>query len=158
MRMPLGATPSRSKRRRRSETTSPSGAESAWSPFRRLDPRPPSAAARRVQVLPERLVIQVRREPSLDLLGGHPLAGGVGGDLVATDLADGEVARIGVGEIESANGGGRVHCKGLGQSDAGRALGLEQVEQDPLLRVVGAGGITWRGPDAAVALGNQLLL
>src|SRR5436309_14351433 len=94
------------------------------------------AAARRVRVLPERLVIQVRREPPLDLLDGHPLAGGVGGDLAATDLADGEVARIGVGEVEPANGVRRVHGEGLGQSAAGRALGLVQYEQGPILSVI----------------------
>ena len=37
-----------------------------------------------------------------------------------------------------------------------RVLGAEQVEELPLLAVVGAGGIAEGRPDAAVALGDQL--
>ena len=38
------------------------------------------------------------------------------------------------------------------------ALGAEQLEQLPLLGVVGAGRVAERRPDAAVALGDQLVV
>src|SRR5262245_30827806 len=62
-----------------------------------------------------RLVAEVGPQPALDLGLGHPLAAGVVLDLVAADLADREVARLGVAEVEAGDRGGRGHGEGLRQ-------------------------------------------
>ncbi|OPZ09737.1 MAG: hypothetical protein BWZ08_00202 [candidate division BRC1 bacterium ADurb.BinA292] len=85
----------------------------------------------------------------------HPLAFGVILHLVQAEAADVEVERGGMREVEPADGGARRHRKVFGQLDAGVAFGAEQVEQDPLLGVIGAGGVAGGGADAAVAFGDQ---
>ena len=51
------------------------------------------------------IVGEVGRQPALDLGERHPLAGGVALDLVAGDQVDGEVAGLGMGEVEPADRG-----------------------------------------------------
>ena len=55
------------------------------------------------------IIIEDRRKPALGLLLAPALARSVVGDLVAADLADPEIAALGMGEIESRDGGGRPH-------------------------------------------------
>ena len=59
-------------------------------------------------------------------------------------------------EVEAAHGGGGHHREALRQLDP-RGAGVEEVEQPPLLRVVGARGVAEGRPDPAVALRDQLL-
>ena len=63
-----------------------------------------------------------------------------------------------MGEVQAADAGRPGASQILGQLDAGRRLGVEQIEQRPLLRVVGPGRIAGRGADAAILLGDQLVV
>ena len=56
----------------------------------------------------------------------HAFAGGVALDLVAGDQIDGEIARLGVGEVEAAHRRRRPHGVALRQADAGRLLDAQQ--------------------------------
>ena len=89
--------------------------------------------------------------------GGMLLPGGVVLDLIPGEQVDGEVAGLGVGEVEAADGGGGVHGEALGEPDPGRFLDVEEVPERPLLGVVGAGGIAGGGADAAVLLVDQVV-
>ena len=102
------------------------------------------------------LVDQVRREPARRLIERDALSGRVVGQLVATDPADPEVVAVGVPQVVAGDRGARPHRERFGQPDAGPRLRLEQVEQRALLRVVGAGRVARRGPDALVALGDEV--
>src|SRR5215213_2695983 len=103
------------------------------------------------------LVGEVRSEPALHLRQRPRLPRGVRCDLVAPDPADREVARLGVMEVEPGDRGGGRDGERLRQREA-VLLRAEQLEQLPLLRVVGARGVAEGRPDAAVALGDQLLI
>ncbi len=61
-------------------------------------------------------------------------------------------------EVVAADRGGGVHGQRTGQGDAGRFLGLEQLEEGALLQVIGAGGITRGGADPLVAPPDQFLV
>ena len=79
-----------------------------------------------------------------------PLRGVIVGDLVAVDLAEREIARFGMGEVEAADAGAGPHGEGLGDQHAGVGLHVEQAPDGALFGVVGAGGIAGRGADAAI--------
>src|ERR1051325_10906139 len=104
-----------------------------------------------------RLVPEHRPEPPLDLRDAHPLPLGIILDLVSADGGDGEVARLAVREIQTADGGGWGHGVALGERDAGRLLGVEELEDCRLLGVVGLRGIAGRGADTLVVLGDEIL-
>ena len=87
---------------------------------------------------------------------GDALPRCVVGQLVATDPADPEVVAGGVPQVVAGDRGARPHRERLGQPDARPRLRLEQVEERPLLGVVGAGRVARGGPDALVALGDQV--
>src|SRR5437867_1781816 len=110
-----------------------------WSPRRRAQAR-----------------TEVLAQPILRLLDAQPLAAGVVLDLVAPQTPDREVARLRVRQVDPANGGSRGHRECLRQLEPD-LLRSEEVEQLPLLGVIGAGGISERGPDPAEALGDELL-
>ena len=57
-----------------------------------------------------------------------PLAAGIVFNLVARDAVDGEVARLGVREIQAGDARRRVHRVTFGKADAGCSLGIEQFE------------------------------
>src|SRR6185295_12278364 len=97
------------------------------------------------------LVAQVRRKPPLCLFEGCAFARGVVLDLVARETADGEVARARVCEIDAAHRCSRRHRERLRQFEP-CAVGAEQLEELPLLGVVGAGGIAERRTDSTEAL------
>src|SRR5262249_12360985 len=103
------------------------------------------------------LVGEVRPEPALGLRHGTALARGIRGDLVAVDPADGEVARLRVMQVDAGHGRRGRDGERLGEREAVR-LGAEQLEELRLLRVVRAGRVAEGRPDAAVALGDQLLV
>jgi hypothetical protein len=104
-----------------------------------------------------RVVVQVRAEPALDLGYGHAFALGVVGDLVAVDLAEREIARLGVGEVEAAHARSGPHRKRLGNHHAGVGLDVEQAPERALLGVIGAGGIAGGGADAAILLVDEVV-
>ena len=62
-----------------------------------------------------------------------------------------------MGEIQSAHAAAGPHGAAFGQLDAGVLFHVEQLPQNPLLRVVGTGGITRRRADAAVFFRDQIL-
>src|SRR5438132_1494270 len=76
----------------------------------------------------QRVVVEDRGEPSLGLGHGPALAAGVVLDLVALDLADAEIAALGMAEIEPADRGCRPHGKAFGESHADLPLAVEQRE------------------------------
>jgi hypothetical protein len=58
---------------------------------------------------PLRFIVEDRGQPAFGDGGGPALAAGVVLGLVALNLADAEIVRLRVGEVEAGNGGGRVH-------------------------------------------------
>src|SRR5664279_105210 len=58
-----------------------------------------------------RVVVQVLTKPSLDLLHLHRLASGIVSDLVPVDLAEAEISRSRVSEIESTHARAWPHRK-----------------------------------------------
>jgi hypothetical protein len=56
-----------------------------------------------VQMLFRRVVVQILPEPSLDFCHAHPLAFVIGGDLIAVDLAEAEISRFWMGEVDSTH-------------------------------------------------------
>ena len=59
-------------------------------------------------------------------------------------------------EIKSAHAAAGIHGETFGEFDAGMLLGVEQVPENRLLRVIGTGGITGSRPDAAIFLVYQI--
>src|SRR5918993_5369162 len=102
------------------------------------------------------LVRQVGAQPALRLGQRNALAGCVVLDLIPRDAADREVLRVRMAEVEPAHGRGWRHREALRQGEPCR-LRVEQVEEPPLLGVVGARRVAERRADAAVALLDQLL-
>src|SRR5215213_8875996 len=94
----------------------------------------------------ERIVVEYRREPALRFLHAPAFARGVVLHLIALDLADSEVMRFGMAEIEPAHRSARPHCEALGQLDAD-TLAVDQAEQCRLLGVIGLRRITGRRTD-----------
>src|SRR5262249_25490326 len=103
------------------------------------------------------LVAEVRPQPAFDLLERLAFPARVVLDLVAADASDGEVARFGMSQIEAADARTRRGRVALGEVEPG-LTGSEQLEQLPLLGAAGTGGVAERGPDAAVALRNHLIV
>src|SRR5437762_10470750 len=110
--------------------------------------RPSASRSRRVGTLA--LVVEVGGQPAFH--GGHvqPLPPGVVLDLVAADLPDAEVLRLGAPEVVPADRRARQHRVALGQRDPGIGFGAEQVEQGPLLSVVRARRIAGRRTNALI--------
>ena len=104
------------------------------------------------------VVRQVGGEPALGFGQGHGLAVGIVLDLVAGEHVDGEVTRLGMGEVEPADGRRRPHGARLGELDAGLGLDVEQLPQGELLGMVGASRVAGGGADAAVLLGDQVVV
>ena len=63
-----------------------------------------------------------------------------------------------MGEVQAADAGRRVHREAFGELDAGRSLGIEQLEERALLGVIGLGRIAGRRADAAVFFVDQLFV
>src|SRR5436309_15472775 len=59
-------------------------------------------------------------------------------------------------EIEAADAAGGPHGAAFSELDAGVLLRVEQLPENPLFGVVGAGGIAGGGPDAAILFFDQL--
>ena len=95
-------------------------------------------------------------EPPFRLGEGDALAGGVVLELVALDPADAEVVAGRVPEVVAGHRCAGQHRARLGQLDAGARLRVEELEQRPLLGVVGACRVAGGGPDALVALRDEL--
>src|SRR5205807_3496938 len=85
-------------------------------------------------------VTQYRPQPAFRFGDRYGLAARVVLDLVAADLADHEVARVGVREVQARDGGGGGHRERLGQLHTNRRS-VEEIEQSALGGVVGACGI-----------------
>src|SRR5215210_140016 len=115
--------------------------------------RPSASRSLRVRTLA--LVIEVGGEPALRGGDVHPLPPGIVLDLVALDLADPEVLGLRMPEVVAADRRRRIHGKALGQRDARVRFGAEQVEQQPLLRVIRTGRVARCRTNALVALVNE---
>src|SRR5699024_8153580 len=62
---------------------------------------------------------------------------------------------VGVPEVEAGDGGAGPHGVAFGEVDAGLAFDVEEVPDDGLAGVVGAGGVAGGGADALVFLGDE---
>src|SRR5262249_20326481 len=91
-------------------------------------------------------------------LDRHLLPGGVALYLIARDEIDGEVAGLGMAEVEAADRSGRPHGVSFGQADAGCLLDAEEVPERAFLGVVRAGGVAGGRADAAIFFVDQVLL
>src|SRR5207302_10380933 len=80
----------------------------------------------------QRIVVEHRREPALSFRHAPTLARRIVLDLIALDLADAEVMRFGVTEIEAADRGARPHREAFGQRHTD-PLAVDQLEQRTLL-------------------------
>src|SRR6056297_1220420 len=98
-------------------------------------------------------VAEIRTEPALGFFHGPALASRVILHLVASDPSDLEVARTGMREIPAAYRGRWHHRVMLGQPDPGARLGVQHLPKHVFLRVIRAGRVAGRGPDAAIILG-----
>src|ERR1035438_8387147 len=105
-----------------------------------------------------RVVVEIRAEPFLGLGDGPAPSARVVHDLVPADLTDTEVLRIQVVEVPAGHAACGRHGAALRQPDSGGGLRAKKVEEDGLLAVVGAGGISGGGADAAVAFAEQILM
>src|SRR5260370_11206103 len=95
------------------------------------------------------VVVQVRREPSLDLSYAHPLAFVIVGDLISVDLAEAEISRFRVGKVKPTYARAGPHGKRLSNHHSGVRLHIEQTPERALLRVVRARRVTRGWPDPA---------
>src|SRR4051794_14447450 len=93
-------------------------------------------------------------EPPARRLDVDTASRGVVLELVLRDLADGEIARVRMCEVEPCNGSGRQHRVVLGDRHAGVAR-AERVEKSGLDRMVGARRIARGGADAAILLAHE---
>src|SRR3546814_11534078 len=71
-------------------------------------------------------------------------------ELVASDPRDAEILAFGMPEIKAADRRGRQHRKAFGEYQPGILARGEQVEQDRLQTMVGAGRIAGGRTDAAI--------
>ncbi len=77
--------------------------------------------------------------------------------LVAANLADSKIFRLGMRKIKPADRTRRPHRVAFRQLDGRIPFHVEQLPQNPFLRVVGAGGITGRRADSPIPLADQIL-
>ncbi len=76
--------------------------------------------------------------------------------MVAVDLAQAEIARFRVSEVEPAYARAGPHRERLRDQHAGVLLHIEQLPERALLGVIGARWVTRGRPDAAILLLNEL--
>src|SRR4051812_43584126 len=117
-----------------------------------------SAASNRRKRFAIASVVQDRREPAFRDREVHALAMRVVLHLVALHLADGEITRLRMREVEAAHRRGGQHRVRVGERHVGVAPRIEQAEEIALLRVVGARGVTRRRANAAVLFGDEVLV
>src|ERR1700678_1870140 len=100
----------------------------------------------------DRIVVQVRPEPSLDLRYGHTLALVIVHDLIAFDLAEAEIARFRMSEIETAYARTGPHRKRFGNQHSSVRFHIKQTPERTLFCVIRACRVTRGGPDSPVLL------
>ncbi len=89
-------------------------------------------------------------EPFFGFVDGDAFALGVVFDLIFLKFADHEVVRLGVREVEAADGGARMHGAGLGEFDSDFFLRIEEFKKGRFFGVVRLGWVAWSRPDALV--------
>src|SRR5438094_551365 len=113
---------------------------------RRLHPLPTLPVRRRAWKW-----LEVRRKTPARLVEGNPRARRKIPELILADLADGEIARVRVREVEARHRCGGQHREALGHRHVD-SVGFEESKQRPLHRVVGTSRITGRRTNAAILL------
>lgn len=103
-------------------------------------------------------VIQPRPQPAFHFGESSAFALREIADLVFVQLSDGEILRFWVREKQPAHAGAGPHGKTLRQLDAGVLFDVQQIPQDGLLGVVGAGGIARGRADAAIFFPDQIFV
>src|SRR5690348_5662663 len=100
---------------------------------------------------------EVLPQPALGLAGGDSFPRRVVRKLVGADATDREVPRLGMVEVDAADARRGQGRKRLGELEP-LLLCAQQREQPRLLAVVGTGRIAEGRADAAVALGDPLVV
>src|SRR3954466_2973495 len=118
--------------------------------------RPSPIRSRRVGM--SAVIVQVRSQPTLDVLHIHALPARIILHLVSLDLADTEVLGLRPPEVVPAHRRSGEHSEALRQGDTHLGFGVEQVEEQALFGVIGTRRIARRGPDALIALLDQPLI
>src|SRR5262245_40528205 len=103
------------------------------------------------------LVIQIWLQPSLYFSHFHFISPRVIFDLISPDLAEGEIFRFRVREIQAADRTGRRHRERFSQMNARVLFGLQQIEERSFLGVIWLRRIAGSGPDAAITFFDQIL-
>src|ERR1022692_1664250 len=103
-----------------------------------------------------RVIAEIGPQPAFDFAEIEPAPQGLVRGRVLADAPDREVPRRRMGEKQPADAGGGGHGERFCQGHV-ELLGFQQVEEDLLLAVVGAGRVAERGADAAEPLGVQIL-
>ena len=93
--------------------------------------------------------VQPRSEPAFHFSGWFALSPGEIVDLLALQLADGEVFGLRMGELKIAALTGGPSGEALHRGDAGVFLHVEQLTQQTIFSVVWARGVPGSGTDAA---------
>src|ERR1700745_2432486 len=96
------------------------------------------------------LVMQVGSEPALHRSHVESLSARIVFDLIAADLADAEVLGLGPPEVEAAHRRRGKPGEGLRERNARVRFRAQEIEQRPLLGVVGARRIPRRGANALI--------
>jgi len=97
-------------------------------------------------------LVEVRSQPAFRGLQIDPAPRRIILKLIAADPGDAEILAVGMAEIEARDRRRRQHREAFRQRDPGRARPAEQIEQQRLEAVIGAGGITRSRTDAAILL------
>src|SRR5260370_42063812 len=103
------------------------------------------------------VVVQARREPSLVLSYAHPLAFVIVGDLIAVDLAEREISRFRMGEVEPTHARSGPHRKRLSNQHSRVRLHIEQTPELALLGVVRTRRVTRGRPDPPILFLDEFL-
>src|SRR6476661_6666414 len=99
---------------------------------------------------------QIRREPFFHCGHGFASPGRVINCLIASDLPDPEIFRIGMRKIEPAYAGAGMHRKRLRQFHPRVVLCIEQTKERSFIGVIGTRGITGGGTDTAIFFTDQI--
>ena len=83
---------------------------------------------------------------------------GRGEVLIFADPVDAEIARIGMGKIQTTDRTTGMHGVIFRQRDAGFRFRIQQIKQDTFLGMIRDGRIAHCGPDTAVLFRNQILI
>src|SRR5262245_41641421 len=99
---------------------------------------------------------QIRREPFFHCSDGFSSPRRVISGLIAPDLTDPEILRIGMRKIESTHTGSGMHRERLRQFDSCVVLCIKQIKERSLLGVIRTGRIPGSRTDAPIFFADEI--